>query len=188
MSLKAMNWNNSHRQKHFKMFSFSDNRQRLSGTNIRDILKRCRQCYQLTDSGKNIFPVQHIMGIKFDKLKKSVFFLNANEHWLLACIFPRERQCLIIDPLDIVKSWPNVISIISSFCQAHSLQIFFFDFKFQRNTTQICGYLCLWVTFKVSQLSFLGILKLRNVLSPHPISTNERAMMYSVYRHFRLKP
>lgn len=187
MSSKVMNWNNSRKEKHFKMFSFSDNRQRLSGKDIRDILKRCRQCYQLTNNGRNIFPVQHILDIKLDKLKKSVFFLNANEHWWLACIFPRERQCLIIDPLDIVKSWPNAISTITSFCQVHSLQLFFFDFKFQRDNTQICGYLCLWATFKISQLSFLGVLKLRDVLSLHPISTNERAMMYSVYRHFRLK-
>ena len=77
MSSKVMNWNNSRKEKHFKMFSFSDNRQRLSGKDIRDILKRCRQCYQLTNNGRNIFPVQHILDIKLEgEIKLQIYGRN----------------------------------------------------------------------------------------------------------------
>ena len=172
--------------KHFKMYSFSDKRQRLTRVQIHSILKRCSQCYRLSNSAKNIFSYEDLPAFTFGQLRKTIFFINANEHWILVAVFAG-RQCLIVDPLDIVKTWPDVIRSITLFCQNNSLQLFYFDFRFQRDNTQICGYLCLWMTAKISQLSFLNVLRLKSTLSQHRISTNERGMMYSVHKHFHLE-
>ena len=180
MSSKVTNWSNS-----YKMYSFSDTRQRLSGKRINQILRKCPQCYQLTNNGRNIYSCGDISLLRLEKVKKAVYFLNTHEHWLILGVFPA-GQCLVIDPLNIVRSWPDVVRAITLFCKHNNLELFFFDCKFQRNNTQICGYLCLWATLKISQLSFLNSFRLRNIISSNRISTNERAMMYAVYKHFRL--
>ena len=172
--------------KHFKMYSFSDKRQRLTRVQIHSILRRCPQCYSLSNNAKNIVSYEDLSAFTFGHLKKTVFFINANEHWILVAIFPG-RQCLVADPLDIVKKWPDVIHSITLFCRKNRLELFYFDFRFQRDNTQICGYLCLWMTAKISQLSFLNVLRLKSTLSQHRVSTNERGMMYSVYKHFHLE-
>ena len=172
-------------QKHFKMFNFSDERQRLSGIGIQFILARCTKCYQLTNSAKNIFAAHDISVMKHVSVKKTVFFVNTHEHWILIAIFPL-RQCLVIDPLNMVKSWPDVLYAISCFCKNNNLQLYFFDCKFQRDNTQICGFLCLWMTMKISQLSFLKILQLKKVVQSNKISVIERGMMFKVHEHFGL--
>ena len=172
-------------QKHFKMLNFSDKRQRLSGIGIQFILARCTQCFQLTNNAKNVFSCENISVMKHINTKKTVFFINTHEHWILIAVFPK-RQCLIIDPLNMVKSWPDVLYAISSFCKNNNLRLFFFYFKFQRDNTQICGFLCLWATMKISQLSFLQFLQLRKVLQSNKISVIERGMMYKVHEHYRL--
>ena len=176
-----MNWSNNS----FKMYSFSDTRQRLTGKKIHFILKRCSQCYRLTNSGGNIYTSQQISVLRLNKVSKSVYFINTHQHWILLSVFPT-HQCLVIDPLNIVRSWPDVMSAITLFSNNNNLQLYFFDQKFQRNNSQICGYLCLWATLKVSQLSFLNAFRLRHVISSNGISRNERAMMYAVYKHFHL--
>ena len=182
---RVMNSSNNPLSNHHKMFSFSDNRQRLTNIRIRSILKRCQQCYKLTNNAKNILYCSDISDYKLHNFKKTVFFINTWQHWLLIGVFPG-RQCLVIDPLDMVKSWPDVTHSINSFCQINSLELFFFDFRFQRDTTQICGFLCLWITFKISKMPFIRVWRLRNVLSSHRISTLERGMMWAVHKHFRL--
>lgn len=171
--------------KRFKMYSFSDKRQRLTGKAIHFILKRCAQCYRLTNSGANIYSCTDLLSLRFNKVKKTVIFLNTHEHWLLLAIF-HDHQCLVIDSLNLVRSWPDVMYAISFFCKNNNLQLFFLDTKFQRDNTQICGYLCLWATLKVSQLSFLNCFRLKEVISSNRTSTNERAMMYAVYKHYNL--
>ena len=181
-----MNSNKALAYKHFKMFNFSDTRQRLSGIGIQYVLKRCIHCYRLTNNAKNIFSCNNISNMKLAIVKKTVFFINTHEHWIIMAVFPK-RICLIIDPLNIVRSWPDVIHAISSFCKNNNLRLFFFDFKFQRDNTQICGYLCLWATMKISQLSFSKVLEIRKILQSNKISVIERGMMYKVHKHFQLE-
>ena len=165
------------------MFPFSDTRQRLNGKSIHFILKRCAQCYRLTNRGGNIYSSQHISVLRLTKVIKSVYFINTHQHWILIAVFPA-RQCLVIDPLNIVRSWPDVMDAITLFSNNNNLQLYFFDQKFQRNNSQICGYLCLWATLKISQLSFRNTFRLKHVISSNTISSNERAMMHIVCKHF----
>ena len=167
------------------MISFRDSSHRLSGEDIRKILKNCKLCYKMISNGKNIYSPSDILSILLPRTKKIAIILNTHDHWLCLLIF-NNRACLIVDSLNEVQNWPDVMKNIAIFCKINGLKRFLYNSRFQTNYSQICGSLTCFVIFKFSVLSFLGFLKMRKTFSSNCISSNERAIMRSVRIHFNL--
>ena len=168
------------------MLSFKDRSYRLSGRDIRMILQNCRLCYKSTSNGKFILPPSDIESLLLPRSKKNAIFLNTHDHWLVLLIF-NNKYCLICDSLNEVQNWPEVMKSISIFSKNNGLKLHSFNLKIQSNETQICGFICCYLIFKFTTLSFLAFFRLRKAFSRNCISTNERAIIRSVRRHFKLK-
>lgn len=166
------------------MISFKDSSHRLSGEDIKNILKNCRLCFNIISKGKHIYSPFEILSLILPSSKKTAIILNTHDHWLSLLIF--KKFCLVVDSLDEVQNWPDVMTCISTFCKNNHLKLLLFHSKFQTNSSQICGSLQCYCIFKFSLLSLLGFLKLRTSINRNCPSTNERAMMKSVRRHFKL--
>lgn len=168
------------------MISFKDTSHRLSGEDIKNILQKCHLCFKLIAKGKHIYSPHEILSLILPSSKKTAIILNTHDHWLSLLIF-KKKYCLVVDSLDEVQNWPDVMTCISTFCKNNHLKLLLFHSKFQSDSTQICGSLTAYCIFKFSLLSLLGFLKLRSTFNQNCISTNERAMMKSVRLHFKLK-
>lgn len=169
-----------------KMIPFKHRSHRLSGEDIKNILEKCRICFNITSRGKHIYSIFEILSLVLPRSKKTAIIINTHDHWLSLLIF-NNKFCLIVDSLNEVQNWPDVMTCISTFCKNNHLKMFLFKCKFQLDSTQICGSLVCYTIYKFSMLSFLGFLKLRETFSQNSISTNERAMMRKVHQHFKIK-
>ena len=167
------------------MLSFQDDSYRLSGHDIRAILQNCRLCFKSTSNGKYILSPTDIQSLLLPRSKKHAIILNSHDHWL--CLLIVRSNCIICDSINEVQNWPEVMKCILTFSKNNGLKLHLFNLKTQSDKTQICGSLCCYFIFKFTTLSFLGFFKLRTALSRNCISTNERAMIRSVRRHFKLK-
>lgn len=168
------------------MLPFQDPAYRLSGTDISNILKHCRLCFNITNKGQQIIDFKLLTSLKIQKKKKNAIILHAYQHWHLILIF-NNHDAVLIDPLNTVQfSHPDVMQTILTFCKENSLFLHLFDCRHQSQTTNICGYLILWSLFKATKLSFSSFMKLKQTILLNNISTNERGMIYAVKRHFKL--
>ena len=167
------------------MLSFKSPAYRLSGKDLFNILKNCKLCFKITNNGKNIIDFNNLKSIILPKTKKNAIILYAYQHWMLLLTF--KSQCVLIDPLNEVHvSHPDVIHAIITFCIDNSLMLHSFDTKFQKLTTNVCGFLVLWALLKSTKLSFSNFMKLKRIILCNTVSTNERGMVNTVKRHFHI--
>ena len=168
-----------------EMISFQDPSNRLSGRDIKTILQNCRLCFKTISNGKYIMTPTDVQSLLLPNSKKHAIILNTHDHWLCLLIF-RNRYCLVVDSINEVQNWPEVMKNIIIFSKNNKLKLYSFNLKTQSSKTQICGMQCNYFIFKFTTLSFLGFFKLRTSLLKNCISTNERAIVRSARRHFKL--
>ena len=167
------------------MLPFQNPAYRLSGEDLSNILKNCRLCFNITNKGKQIIDFKLLSSLQVPKKRKNAIIVHAYQHWHLLLIF--KNHCVLVDPLNTVQFvHPDVIQEVLSFCKNNLLFLHLFDCTFQKDSSNICGFLILWTLLKATKLSFSNFMKLKPTILSNNISTNERGMVYAVKNHFKL--
>ena len=179
---------------------FSDRRFITSVVDLRNLLKQCSKCYKLTENANFIFPIESLDGVYVpaNKEKKSFLIVNIKTgksgsvddetigHWIGLACYLTNKQCVIIDPGNRYRDYPDVMTQLQNFCKLNKLEMFNYATQFQQNSSFICGQLCAFFCAKVHWLSFSELLTFRNMIRSYSIHFNEENMMSYVQKHFKI--
>ena len=93
---------------------------------LKELLKRCRKCWKITNNGTHIFPYDNIENIDL-KTRKNTFILNTNAisnitgtvgHWITLHIDLNAKHAILFDSLNNFKSHhPVVYNCLHRYCK-----------------------------------------------------------------------
>lgn len=156
---------------------------------LKKVLKKCNNCWKLTNEGLLIFPYDNIENIKL-KHRKSTFILNTNAisninesvgHWISLHIDLKIKSAVLFDSLNNIKSnHPVVYAYLRTYCKNKNITLNVLKLQTQQNSSVTCGMHSVWFTHKSHKYNMDSLLKLSRVLSAYKVETREKYVLNAV--------
>lgn len=170
-----------------------------SGQDIADLISRCNRCKELTNDATYILSYMHLSTLKLPKKHKLGIIVNTVEdyssmvgHWFTLVVYVADTKenannhCLYCDGLNNIESnKPEVLQAIKNFCLMNNLTYTNLDLRCQMQSSQACGFICLFFLGKASLLSLESFVLLRNTMKRNSVQSNETYAISFVRSHYK---
>ena len=163
---------------------------------IRDIVKKCRKCWKITNDGQLILPYDNIRTVKISGNKRT-YILNTNSindpetrigHWISLHIDMKNKQAVLFDSLNSIrKQHPIVYNYLNDFCKKQGIYLHVLKLRTQQTSSVTCGLHSVWFTNKSHHSSINALLKLPHLFSAYTIAKREKHVLSNIdslfFRH-----
>lgn len=174
---------------------FADDRFLSTNLDIKNVLKKCKQCYKTSGNGELIFLSNELESYRIatTPLRKLTIFLNIQEmhdpstsvgHWILLCVKRSIRKCMVFDSLATTDL--RTRKIIDTFCKNNNIVSHYFNARYQMPSSKTCGYLSMFIHSRFTHSGLKALLKLRKSIVSTPVKFVELSFMRKMSKHYAL--
>ena len=172
---------------------------------IKDILKKCDQCWKLTLNGSLILPYSDLESISLQD-NVQTFILNTNDantendeneakndqkvgHWFFFSADQKNKRAVLFDPLNnLQKNYPNASNYIKTYCKSKHLKLLILNMQTQKDASKACGFHVVWMTHKYHDMSLKEIVQMKDIFALNSPSANESYVVNEILTTFSFLP
>ena len=190
-------------QEHKNMMSFCTSKRWITtDVEIKNILKKCEQCWKSTLKGSLVLPYNDLRSISLQN-NVQTFILNTNNtddtnnatndqsvgHWFFFSVNQKNKSAVLFDPLNnLQKHYPNALNHIKTYCKSKHFKLRILNMQTQTNLSKACGFHVIWMTHKYHDMNLREILQMKDIFLSNAPSTNELYVINEVLTVFSFSP
>ena len=176
------------------MSATSENNFVTSKDDLLRILSKCSKCHHSIQNGELIISYDQLESINLTDFKNKKIIniiINSSKnnteigHWANLVIF-NKKVLFFLDGLNQIKTNDDIMNSIHDFATNNKLQLHHFNVRYQVKSSKKCGLLACFVVQKSAHSSISPFFNFRRLLIHNSIATNEKLMLDSVKKHFKI--